>query len=421
MKTIRINIYCVAVAAMCGVMAHGAATDTSSAFGKFGDLQAYIDAVAATGGGRIIVPPGIHHVRPLRLRSGIELHLEKDAVLSSPTNLEAFAEWKDVKSIAYPDALPRRRNASFIFADACHDISITGEGTIDCNGDAFVKPKTGTAWRGWHFVRKVPMEKSLPRVVFFVGCSNVTVCGITIAHPPAGWSTWFHACDNLLVENVKVFADVRYPNNDGIHVNSCHNVVVRNCDIETGDDSIVVRANNRSLAENRVCENVVVSNCSIRSWSAGVRLGWSNDGLIRNCLFRDLRMRDTSVGISYSLPSPDVCGPDHGREATSLDNIVFENITMDGIYGRPILITYGPRDKGTLIGPIRNLVFRNVTSRGLEKPIFQARPENPIDGVRFENCRFEVVGDDVLPGYERHGAADWGRRRGKKSDVEIPF
>ena len=90
-------------------------------------------------------------------------------------------------------------------------------------------------------------------------------------------------------------------------------------------------------------------------------------------------------------------------------------------YGRPILIYYGPREKGTLIGPIRNLVFRNVTSRGLEKPIFKARPENPIEGVRFENCRFEVVGDDVLPGYERHGAADWDRFRGQRSDVACPL
>ena len=48
-------------------------------------------------------------------------------------------------------------------------------------------------------------------------------------------------------------------------------------------------------------------------------------------------------------------------------------------------------------GPIRNLAFRNVKSRGLEKPIFKARPENPIEGVWFEDCRFEVVGDDVLP------------------------
>ena len=195
------------------------------------DLQARIDAVAAAGGGRVNVPSGVHRVRPLRLRSGIELHLERGAVLSSPTNLEAFAEWTDVKSIAYPDALPRRRNASFIFADACHDISITGEGTIDCNGDAFVMPKTGNTWRGWHFRRKVPPEKSLPRVVFFTGCSNVIVRGITIAHPPAGWSTWFHACDNLLVDDVKVRTDVRYPNNDGIHVNSCRNVLVRNCDM----------------------------------------------------------------------------------------------------------------------------------------------------------------------------------------------
>ena len=43
--------------------------------------QAEIDAAAARGGGRVVVPPGVHPVGQLDLRSNVELHLEEGSVL----------------------------------------------------------------------------------------------------------------------------------------------------------------------------------------------------------------------------------------------------------------------------------------------------------------------------------------------------
>ena len=42
-------------------------------------IQAAIDEVASAGGGRVTVPAGAHESGSIRLRSGIELHLEKGA------------------------------------------------------------------------------------------------------------------------------------------------------------------------------------------------------------------------------------------------------------------------------------------------------------------------------------------------------
>ena len=370
-------------------------------------LRRQIDAAAAAGGGRVVVPAGTWVTKPLRLKSGVELRLEKGARLVASGDLDDCPEWTDVRHIAHPEALPRGRNASLIFADEAHDIAITGEGTIDCNGAAFVREKTAKDWTGWRFERTVPPEKSLPRAVFFTGCSNVVIRGVTLVNPPAGWSYWFHDCDNVLVENADVKANVEYPNNDGYHVNSCRNVVIHNCDLETGDDSIVVRANNRTLAENKVCENVVISNCTLRSWSSAIRLGWTNDGLIRRCRFRDLRIRDTSVGVSFLLPK--VCGTDYGREATRFEDIVFENIEMSGIVGRPILGFVADRSQGTRCAGFKDIVFRNVSASGLEKPLFRGTKDCPFQGFTFKGCRFETVPESALPDYRRHGAAAWDR------------
>lgn len=376
-------------------------------------LQNLIDECAARGGGTVEIEAGVHLIRGLRLRSNINLHLAKDAVLLASPKLEDHSEWTDVKHIAYPDALPRKRNASVILADEAENVSITGEGVIDGNGENYVREKTGD-WTGWQFERKVPPEQSLPRVCFFTGCRNVIIRGVTLKNPPSGWSWWFHDCDNVLIENSNVKADVRYPNNDGFHINSCRDVIIRNCDIETGDDSIVVRANNRSLADNKVCERVLVTDCTLRSWASGIRIGWTNDGIIRNCRFQNIKINDTNVGFALFLPP--VEGTDFGREATRFENLVFENIRMRNIYGRPILSWYAPVEKGTLIDGFYNIVFRNVRSYGLEKPLFRGRKETPIKGVSFENCRFDIVSDIALPGYIRHGSAAWDRHLGETNE-----
>ena len=188
------------------------------------------------------------------------------------------------------------RSACLVLADCVTNVAITGRGVIDANGKSFVREKTGD-WTGWQFERIVDPTKSMPRVCFFVGCRGVRVEDVTLVNGPAGWSYWVHDCDDVLFDRCRVKVDVRYPNNDGIHINSSRDVMIRNCDLETGDDSIIVRANNRSLAENKVCERVVVSNCTMRSWSAGIRIGWANDGVIRNCTFRKCGMNGSPANL----------------------------------------------------------------------------------------------------------------------------
>ena len=48
-------------------------------------IQAQIDAAAAKGGGRVTVAKGVHPCRTLYMKSGVELHLEKGAVILGGT------------------------------------------------------------------------------------------------------------------------------------------------------------------------------------------------------------------------------------------------------------------------------------------------------------------------------------------------
>ena len=369
-------------------------------------IQKAIDDCASKNGGTVLLEDGTYMIGFIVLRSNVNLHIEQNAVLLGSPNCGDYPEKQNLKHVI-SENLPRTRNASMIFAEECENISITGMGKIDCNGTRFVREKQGE-WTGWRFERiDAPTP---PRVVFFAGCRNIKIEDITMLNQPSGWSYWIHDCDYVVFDKCKILAEVRYPNNDGIHINSSRNVTVSNCDIVTGDDCIVVRANNRSLAENKVCEKVTVTNCNLTSYSGGIRIGWISDGVIKNCTFSNLVMTDTVIGISIVLPDFSKV-PDRGREDTLIENLLFNNIVMDKIYGRPIKIYIGQTD-GTRCEAIRNIYFSKVVASGLEFPYLCGRKDNKIRNIYFNDCRFECLSDEELPNFRQHGAADWDRSHG---------
>ncbi len=302
----------------------------------------------------------------------MDFHLAADGILLGSADCDDYLERENVKHVE-SKLLPRERNACLIFAEEAKNISVTGEGTIDCNGHHFVEPVVPGSTRAWPYSRiQAPTP---PRVVFFTGCYNVSVKDVTMINQPSGWSYWIHDCDYVCFDRVKIKAEVDYPNNDGIHINSSRNVTISNCMITCGDDCIVVRANNASLAENRICEKVTVTNCNLTSYSGGIRIGWINDGVIRNCVFSNIVMTDTSVGISILLPGRgEKRIPDEGREDTLIEQLLFQNIVMDGMYSAPIFIKV-ENNIHTRCEAIRNLRFSNVRARGLELPYITGRKD----------------------------------------------
>jgi polygalacturonase len=384
-----------------GAKGDGTAMDTSS-------IQSAIDKCGESGGGRVVLANGTFLSGSIRLRTGVELHIDGTARLLASPDITDFPEWKDVKHVK-SENLPRGRNACFIFADEAERISITGDGVIDCNGQHHVKETTDPNWTGLRYERKYPLEKTLPRVVFFAGCRDVRLRDVTLTNSPGGWGYWLHDCDRVQVTGLKILVNVEYPNNDGLHINCCRDVTVSDCIIESGDDAIIVRANSRSLAVNKSCERVVVANCTVRSWANGIRIGWVNDGVIRNCSFSNIAMHDTSTGICIMLPGiPN--NPDYGREATLIENITFDGIQMDGIYAHPLRAVISSSKK-TLVADVRDIRFNNIHAKSLELPLISGRPGNPLKRFSFTDCTFRKVSDNELTGWKRHGPALWERVR----------
>ena len=363
-------------------------------------IQNAIDACAEQGGGRVIIGEGIYLSGSISLRSNVDLHIEADGCLLGSADCNDFPEKSDIAHVNSYN-LPRHRNASFIFAERCKNISVTGMGIIDCNGEVFVEKK-GEDWTGWEYQRIG--ANTPPRVVFFTGCRNVRIENITMQNQPSGWSYWIHDCDFVSFDKCKILANIQYPNNDGIHINSSRDVTISNCHINCGDDCIIVRANNLSLPENKVCERVTVTNCNLTSYANGIRIGWMGDGVIRNCTFSNIVMTDTVTGIGITLPRFNTENPDHGREESVIEHLNFNNIVMDDIYAHPIRIMLSPSEHSRCKA-VQNLFFSQIRARGLEFPFICGNEDYVIKNIYFNDCSFEKVEESVLPDYQKHGPA----------------
>lgn len=387
-------------------------------------IQAAIDDCAGHGGGQVILEDGRFLSGRINLKDGVELHIERDAILLGSMDVNDFPEI--ITDFWRTEYAPRFNKRCFIYAEGCTDIAITGRGIIDCQGDAYVEPMTEEeiAKRPAMSYKRKPFplpEGSEPlddaatmvgaaphpldprstslapaRVVFFIGCRNVMIEDITMQHQPAGWSYWICDCDNVHFHRAHIFAAVDMPNNDGIHINCCRNVTISDCNISCGDDCIVVRAYSAPLYENKVCEKVAVTNCNLTSHACAVRVGWINDGVMRNCTFSNLNITESITGLCMFLPGNPANRrmSDEGFEATHIENISFSNITIDRHYGAPISIRI---DNNNLCDAIRNIYFDNIHSFSAQMPTIYGRDNCHVENVYLTNCHFTQVPYKDIP------------------------
>ena len=91
-----------------------------------------IDAASKKGGGKVIIPPGIWLTGPIILKSNIELHAQRGALVR-------FSPNKDLYPIIETsfEGLNTWRCISPIYGKNLENVAFTGNGVYDGSGDAW--------------------------------------------------------------------------------------------------------------------------------------------------------------------------------------------------------------------------------------------------------------------------------------------
>ena len=325
-------------------------------------LQAAVDACAASGGGAVYFPPGKYLSGTIFLKSNISLVLETAAVLLGSAN-----------RADYPSVQPEQRSytdiyvhQSLLYGENLDRVAILGHGTIDGQGALFPGP-----------------YRTRPYIIRMVNCTNVEVAGVHLKDSPM-WVQHYLACSDVHLHGLTV-RSVCNSNNDGIDIDACERVVISDCNIVSGDDSIVLKS-----TTNRPCRDVTVSNCVLSSRCNAFKLGTESVGAFQNIGFSNCAIHDT--GLS-------------GIALETVDGAILENVNVSGITMRnvksAIFLRLGNRARPAYegapqrgLGAFRNVSITNVQADGADKAgcAIAGLPGHPIEDVRLQDIHIRFAG-----------------------------
>ncbi len=350
-------------------------------------IQKTIDACAAAGGGTVRFTKGTWLSGSLFLKSRVHIQLDQNAVLLGSTRKEdyKYVDYYDRKYLNIPE--DKTSSAAYlIYADGVENITIKGSGIIDGNGETFwTKPKTKN-YQVWD----VPSWR--PRALICIVRSRfLTFQDITLRNSPT-YTIWTMKCEDLAFHHLTIKNPIYGPNTDGLDIDCCRRVVISDCNITGGDDSVAIKSDSGPFgAEEFACEDISVSNCVFCAGPAcGVRIGYEGDSIIRNCSFSNITIWNSDLGIDLvSILPPPRYSIKHGSR---IENITFSNLTMRNV-GNPIhfwLNNQIPLEKPTIY--MRNISISNMVAECSQCCYIGGYADQNIEKIYLSNIRLIPTG-----------------------------
>jgi polygalacturonase len=361
-----------------------------------------ITECSKAGGGRVIVPAGEFLTGPIRLKSGVNLHLTDKAVLKFVTDPRrylpvVFTRWEGTELMNY---------SPFIYAFEEHDIAITGSGTLDGQADE-------THWWNWRTSQNAARQRLVdlgakgtpvserifgegsnlrPNFIQPYRCRNILIEGINIRNSPM-WEIHPVLSSNVTVRGVTISS--HGPNNDGCDPESCRDVLIERCSFDTGDDCIALKSgrNNDGRRVGVPIENVVVRDCTMKDGHGGVTIGSEISGGARNIFAERCRMDSPRLDRALRIKTNSVRGG-------TIERVYMRDVTVGQVAEAVVTIDflYEEGDAGSFPPVVRNIDVRNVISRkSTYVLLLRGYRHAPIADVRLTNCSFEgVAKPDVI-------------------------
>lgn len=350
-----------------GAIGDGGGTVNTNMFNKA------LAAIHAAGGGILVVPPGDYFTGPLDLGSNTDLHLEAGAkLLFSP-------KFDDYLVPGHDTYRPLIRIAN------AHDVRISGQGTIDGNGEAW-----------WPEARRFTADAKVrhtghgtsprPIMLGFSNCERICVDGVTLTNAPV-FNVVASACADATFEGISILNPTNAPNTDGIDPKNCQRVRIAHCTIDTGDDNVALgggagpteedilitdctflHGHGCSIGSGTVSgvRRLLVQRCTFDGTDTGMRFksARGRGGLVEDVTYQDLTMKNVGVAISvtsyYSETSSDSTPANDSAQPVNERTPHWRNIAV-----RNLIATSCRRHAGLVAGlpemPVENVTLENIT------------------------------------------------------------
>lgn len=371
------------------VRAYGASGD-----GKTLDTNAInhaIEACAKAGGGTVTVPAGTYLTGTITLRSHVTLDVSAGATLLASEDPADYPLEPD----AYDPAKMIR--SPLIDAHDAENITLTGRGTLNGQGKVWwrrlelASPKRYP--NGLSDADKAEAAKvsnGRPHMIRLVRCKDVVISNLHLKDSPE-WNVHPLLCEFVRVDGLYIEAAAGSHNTDGINPESCRNVQISNCRIDTGDDCVTLKSGINELGRKmgRPDENITIQNCVMMRGHGGVTIGSEMSGGVHNVTVSNCVFQGTDIGIRIKSQ--------RGRggivEGLSVSNIVMQDVphpfTITTFYmGNDKPGDTFPVDEGT--PRFRDFLFSNITARGArDAGSITGLKELPVSNITFNNVRIQ--------------------------------
>lgn len=390
-------------------------------------IQNTLDACAAAGGGKVVIPPGIWRTGPLTLHSRMNLCAELGAlVLFEPdpglypllfSHYEGNAGW---------------RCQSPLDGEGLSDIAITGEGVFDGSGEGWrpvkrfkltelqwkslaasggVLDEQGDIWwpsreamEGEDYHRKLMQEGETakeaylpvraylrPALLSLRNCRRVLLEGPTFQNSPA-WCLHPMGCEQVTVREIQVRNPWYSQNGDGLDLESCSHALVEHCSFDVGDDAICLKSgkDEEGRRAGMPCRYITIRNCTVYHGHGGVVIGSEMSGGVHAVRVSDCLFIGTDIGLRFKST--------RGRGGV-VEDIRMENIRMTGIIHEAVSFhmfyagVEGSEGYSEQALPVteetpqfRDISLKNIVCHGAATAMLvNGLPEMPLAGLTVDN------------------------------------
>ena len=359
-----------------------------------------VERCAASGGGRVVVPPGTWLTGRVQLADNVELHLCAGATLEFADDPSDYlppvrTSWEGIECMNI---------SPLVSAFGATNVAICGKGTLKARTDGWNRwrikgPKQSAAQMqlmAWG-ANDTPLEdRDLTRLeeahmrppfIGFNRCVGVRLEGFALRESPFWCIHMFH-CRDVVLRRLDIVA--HGSNTDGANFESTKDVLVEDCAFDQGDDVVCCKSGRDRDGRRRgvPTENVLVRRCTAKSGHGLFTMGSELSGGIRNVTMEDctvsgelstlfnLKTRPTRGGfvenvtfrrISANVVSEAVVNISTRNERWAhlekgLDRILTR---IDGIFIEDVQVRQAKRIinvRGEADLPVRNLKVRSISA-----------------------------------------------------------